>query len=130
MKTYEDFFYNLPESEKMIVSSLRRIVTESANFNEKISYNVPYYFRNSRVCFIWPASVKQGPPAGVVLGFCNGHLLSDPYHLLEKEHRKQVYWITFHTVKEIDENRLHEMIYEAVLVDETYSKKVKKGKSV
>lgn len=124
MKTYEDFYFDLTEKEKTIVNRLRQIVLDTApHFREKISYGVPYYFLNTRVCFIWPASVKPGPKEGVVLGFCKGYLLSNEQGLLEIEGRKEVYMITFHDVKEIKEKVLKEILYEAILVDEQFQKK-------
>lgn len=124
MKTYDDFFYDLPETEKVIVEQLRDIVLDTApDFEERLSYGVPYYFLNSRVCFIWPSSVKPGPKSGVVLGFCRGHLLSNEQELLEKEGRKEVYMITFHLPGEIQPEVLREIIYEAILVDAQFPKK-------
>ncbi len=126
MKTYEDFFYPLSEEEKTIVTRLRQLVQSTApEMTEKISYNVPYYFRHTRVCFIWPSSVKPGPKSGVVLGFCKGYLLSNEQGLLEKENRKEVYMIPFHSVKEIQEGPLREILLEALLVDQETAKKKK-----
>lgn len=126
MSTYDDFFYNLPPDEQETVSRLRSIVLSCADFSEKISYQVPYYFRHSRILFIWPSSVKPGPPSGVQFGFCNGNLLSDEYGILEKGTRKQVYWITFHKAGEINEQPLRELIHQAILVDEELYAKRKK----
>jgi hypothetical protein len=124
MKSYEDFYYNLPEEEKAIVSRLRSIVQSVApELTEKISYNVPYYFRHTRVCFIWPSSVKPGPKSGVALGFCKGYLLSNEQGILEKENRKEVYMITFHSLKDIKENLIREILLEAMLVDQETAKK-------
>jgi hypothetical protein len=128
MKTFEDFYFNLDKEERLIVERLRKLVLETdPRFKEKISYGVPYYFLNSRVCFIWPSSVKPGPKSGVVLGFCMGYLLSNIQGLLEKENRQQVYLITFHDVKEIEEAVLREIIIEAILTDQQiYTKKKNK----
>jgi uncharacterized protein YdhG (YjbR/CyaY superfamily) len=131
MKTLDDFLAELDESEAKIVQILRDLVRNTApDFEEKISYGVPYYFRHYRVCFIWPASVKPGPKSGVVLGFCKGFLLSDEQKLLEKENRKEVYMITFHQPNEINLDVLKEIILEAILVDEEVYKERKKKKSI
>ena len=131
MKTLDDFLAELDESEVKIVQTLRDLVRNTApDFEEKISYGVPYYFRHYRVCFIWPASVKPGPKSGVVLGFCKGFLLSDEQKLLEKENRKEVYMITFHQPNEINPDVLKEIILEAILVDEEVYKERKKKKSI
>ena len=122
-KTYDDFFYDLPEAEQQLVRRLREVLLSTApNFGEKISCGVPYYFLQTRVCFIWPASVKAGPKAGVWLGFCRGNLLSNEQQLLELNGRKEVTTITFFNVNEINENLLREILNEAILVDESCAK--------
>ena len=127
MKGYEDFYYNLPEKEKQIVSALRNIILEVApNLTEKLAYKVPYYYQYYRVCFIWPASVKPGPKFGVVMGFCKGYLLSNDQGLLEKENRKEVYMIPFHSVKEINKTAIREILIEALMLDKELSKNKRK----
>jgi molybdopterin-guanine dinucleotide biosynthesis protein A len=59
-------------------------------------------------------------------GFNKGYLLTDEINYLEKGNRKQVYWKTFHSVKEIDIDLLKAYIFEAVSVDEDYNRKKKK----
>jgi len=126
-KTFEDFYYDLPEHEKQIVDLLREIVLEAApDIQEKISYNVPYYFMNSRVCYIWPASVRPGPKAGVVFGLCRGQLLSNEQGLLELEGRKEIGTITFHSPAEVGRDAVREILYEAILLDEEIAAERKK----
>ena len=49
----EEFLTFLPENEIKIVQTLRKIVLGCfPNPIEKLSYNVPYYYQHSRVCFI------------------------------------------------------------------------------
>jgi hypothetical protein len=128
MKSFEDFYYNLSDNEKAIVDQLRQIVLGTApNFREKISYGVPYYFLHSRVCFIWPASVKPGPKAGVVLGFCQGQLLSQDHAILDRENRKVISTVTFHSLKDLKPAMLRKIIFEAILIDEEIAK-MKKSK--
>lgn len=92
---------------------------------EKLAYNVPYYYRNSRICFIWSPSVPWGAVSvlGVQLGFCNGHLLNDPTNYLEKGNRKQVYIKTFNDITEIEVEGIKLLIYNAVDVDDGLKKK-------
>jgi hypothetical protein len=118
----EDFLSYLPDDEEVIVEYLRNIVLECIpDVREKLSYNVPYYYRHSRICFIWPSSVPWGnvPQYGVQLGFCNGNLLTDDDHYLEKGRRKKVYIKTFAEKSEIDVNLIKAYLYEAVEIDET-----------
>lgn len=119
MRTFEDFYDNITIEEKIIVDKLRSIVLETnPGFREKISYNVPYYFLHSRVCYIWPASVRPGPRSGVVLGFCRGQMLSDTNKtLLDTVGRKEIATITFHNPDEINRDTIREILMEAVFID-------------
>jgi hypothetical protein len=120
-KNIEEFMDYLPENELKLVRYLRDIVMDCIPAcREKLSYNVPYYYRNSRICFIWPPSVPWGNAdiEGVQLGFCNGHLLNDDINYLEKGNRKQVFWKEFSDLKEIDLYLLKSYIFDAVDIDE------------
>ncbi|MCG6151415.1 DUF1801 domain-containing protein [Leptospira bandrabouensis] len=122
---FEQFYSSLTETEISIVMRLKEILKPFETLEERISYSVLYYFQNSRVCFIWPASIKPGPKSGVQFGFCNGYLLYDPNQKLEKENRKQVYCLTFHSVTEINEYELNNFIKNALEVDQSIFKKKK-----
>ena len=123
-RSTEEMMDNLPTEERIIVAQLREIIfTCLPHIKEKLSYNVPYYFLQARVCFIWPASVGWGGiQQGVLIGFCKGHLLSDASYL-EKGKRKQVYTKTFYTTKEINRESLSQLLYEAAWIDEEERKK-------
>jgi len=127
----EDFLDYLPDYERKIVDILRTILLDSIpGCTEKLSYNVPYYYRHSRICFIWPSSIPWGNVKmnGVQLGFCNGYLLQDDINYLEKGKRKQVYIKTFQDIKEVDVDLVKTYIFDAVEVDE-YIRKEKKSRS-
>jgi len=117
----EEFLDFLPENELKIVQHLRSIILDCfPNPKEKLSYNVPYYFQQSRVCFIWPSSVPWGKVKrdGVLLGFTKGYLMRDEIGYLEKGDRKQVYTKTFHRIDEIDTELVKTYIFEALEVDQ------------
>jgi Domain of unknown function (DU1801) len=120
-----EFIINLPKAERIIVSRLRDLLFETEpRFREKLSYGVPYFSRNRRVCFLWPASAPLGPTnAKVSFGFCYANLLSNAQGLLLKEGRRQVYITRFSSVNEIDEKLLLEIIHEALLVDDLHFQK-------
>lgn len=124
----QDFLNYLPKHELNIVQRLRSVVLSIfPNPIEKLSYNVPYYYQNSRVCFIWPSSVPRGKvqKKGVLLGFCNGYLLRDEINYLEKDARKQVYVKTFNKIEDIDPQLVKTYIFEAILDDERLKKNKK-----
>ncbi|MEI6947571.1 DUF1801 domain-containing protein [Paraflavisolibacter sp. H34] len=119
-QSVNEFLHYLPEEELVMVELLRELTLECIpGVKEKLAYNVPFYYRYSRICFIWPGSVPWGKNTkpGVEFGFCKGHLLSDPGYL-NKGTRKEVYIKTFFTPKEIDRPALRQLLYEAVLIDE------------
>lgn len=126
-RNINDFLDYLPEDHLKIVEVLRELVLECIpEVVEKLSYNVPFYHRFGRICFIWPSSVNWGTTrrTGVDLGLCRGNLLSDPSYL-DIGNRKQIYVKTFHHVKEIDHGTLRQLLYEAVVIDEEYGMKKK-----
>jgi len=116
----DDFLGFLPQEEYAIVMQLRRLVYECIpDAKERLAYNVPFFYRHARICFIWPGSVPWGQKVkqGVELGFCKGHLLTNP-SCLNAGNRKEVYIRTFHSVKEIDTEALRPLLFEAVEIDE------------
>jgi Domain of unknown function (DU1801) len=127
----EDFIDNLPDDERILVSRLRALLFDTEpRFREKLSYGVPYFSRNRRVCFIWPASAPLGPTnAKVSFGFCYANLLSNAQGLLLSEGRKQVHIARFSSIKEINEKALLEIIREALIIDELFLPKRKSKKS-
>lgn len=120
-QTIEEFLDYLPERERAIVDILREIIMDCMpDCTERLSYNVPYYYRHSRVCFIWSASVPWGKVKldGVQLGFCKGFLLNDEINFLEKGNRKEVYVKTYFHPNDIDADVLKAYLFEAIVVDE------------
>ena len=94
----EEFLEYLPDSERKLTDFLRQIILDCIpECKEKLAYNVPYYYRHSRICFIWPSSIQWGnvKKDGVLFGFAKGHLLNEDFNYLEKDNRKQVYTKTF-----------------------------------
>ncbi len=120
-KNVDEFLDYLPDKERVIVDYLREIVFECIpECKEKLSYNVPYFSKHTRICFIWPASVPWGNVKmnGVQFGFCRGNLLHDGIDYLEKGNRKQVYSKTFFNIEGIDVDLLKAYLFEAVELDE------------
>ena len=109
----------LPPEELAIVERLRSLIFECIpDAEERLAYNVPFYYRHRRIVYLWPGSVPWGRKVkpGVDLGFCRGHLLSDPSYL-ETGTRKEVYIKTFHNLRDIDTAVLCSLLYEAALID-------------
>ncbi len=127
-QSIDECLHYLPPSELKIVMCLRNLIVECIpDAKEKLSYNVPYYFRHARICFIWPASIPWGkvPEGGVALGFCKGHLLADTSYL-DTGNRKSVFSKTFFQTKDINSNQVRQLLFEAVAIDETCKRLTKK----
>lgn len=125
-QSYVEFWDYLPEDERIIVDVLRQIVLSNlpANYKEKLSYNVPYFYGNRRICLIWPGSVPWGGiRSGVLFGFCQGNLLSDIENYLTHGTNKQVYYKIFYSIDEIDEAAIVKLLKEAVEVDMNFKPK-------
>lgn len=130
----EELLVNLPKDEQLIVKKLRSIVLDCLPLaEEKLNFGAPYYVRNRMICFIWPPSntwgiqTKPGKHAdkGVSFGFCQGNLMANKDGVLLKENRKQVYCMYFKKLSEIDEQQIKALLFEADLIDQTFSKRKK-----
>ncbi len=133
----QEFIDNLTGEEKKIVTRLRALALEclpKANEKKFYSLPVPSYSHNRMICFIWPPSVNWGKKKntlesrGVVLGFCQGNLMSNEEGVLLKEGRKQVYCMYFRFLKEIDDQLIRSLFYEAEMIDDSFAKKKKQLK--
>jgi hypothetical protein len=130
-KNINDFLAFLSGDELKIVELLRKLIFHCIpDAEEKISYNVPFYRRHSNICYIWPSSVQWGnvKNTGLQFGFNKGYLMSGEINYLEKGNRKQVYWKTYYSVKDVDLEILKAYIFEAAFTDEEVNRRKKKRK--
>ena len=126
----------LPKTELVMFKRLRALIREclpKTIEEPKYGLGVPYYRHHRQICFIWPSSFYWGPkkdgkstkPSMVTLGFCQGNRMSNEEGLLKSEGRKQVYCLHFKSVEEMVDQQIRALLYEAELVDETFSRKKK-----
>jgi hypothetical protein len=60
-RSVADFFDHLPDHETIIVNQLRDLIKATLpEVTEKLSYNVPFYKKHKRICYIWPSAVPWG----------------------------------------------------------------------
>jgi hypothetical protein len=129
--TVEELLDWLPEEQVVVTEFLRKLVYECVpDISEKLSFNVPYFFRNRGLFFIWPGAVswETSTHDGVRFGFQHGNLLTDEIDYLDKGSRKQVYWKDFYGLQDVDAELLKSYIYEAVVMDERKGKGRGSGK--
>ena len=116
----------LPEEERITVDVLRQIILENlpAYCKEKISYNVPFFYGNKRICLIWPATIPRGGiRKGVLLGFWYGNRLNDEDDYLTHGTNKQIFYKIFESAEEIDEPAIAKLLKEAVKLDNAWNMK-------
>ena len=122
----DDFWEHLPEDQKAITRYLRSLVLECLpNAKEKLTYNVPYYYINRRVCMIWPAAVPWGGiKTGVLFGFCQGNIFTDETDFFKGNITKVVRYKIFHSVAEAQEceDLLKTYLFIAAETDEQFRK--------
>jgi hypothetical protein len=128
----DDIILGLPQSELVVMKKLRSLIVECLpKAIEKINYGVPFYTHNRMICFIWPPSIRWGPrkkpvkELRVTLGFCQGNLMANDDGALLAEGRKQVYCMYFSSLKEINDEQIRALLFEAELVDDSFRKKKK-----
>ncbi|MBO6517628.1 MAG: DUF1801 domain-containing protein [Bacteroidia bacterium] len=130
-KNLDEFLDYLPDDEKEVTLFLRQLILENVpNVREKLSYNVPYFYLNKSVCFLWPGSVLWGSKRqynGVRFGFTHGHLLPKELDYFKIENRKYVVYRDFLTVKEIDIDLLKLYLFEAIEIDAQGSKRTSRS---
>ena len=128
----DEFLDYLPEDERIVVDALRSLIrTCLPEVEERLAYNVPFYYGKSRIVFLWPGAVPWGGlrEPGVQLGFCRGNLLPSK-DLLDQGTRREVYSLHFKSLAEIDADFVRSMLFEALEVDvaESNRKAAKKQK--
>lgn len=120
MNEVERYILTLPENERKLAVKLRNIVLSIIpNAREKLSYGVPYFWGNHRICFIWPASSPYSKlEKGVEFGFCSGYLLNNEDGFLQRGGRTQVFTVTYRSVNDVKVKKLKEKLLEAVMADD------------
>jgi|MDTD01.2.fsa_nt_gb hypothetical protein len=120
MDAVKEYIAALEGEEQGIARYLYEVIqSTSPKFKTKLSYGVPYFSINYRVCFIWPSSSPLAiEKEGVQLGFCKGILLANQQGLLDMGKRKEVAIINYTQANQINENLVREILFEAIEVDE------------
>ena len=131
IRSLPELFDAISEEERVIVDVLRTIILDygQGEIKEKISYNVPYFYRNHGICIVWPASIPRGGiKEGVLLGFWYGNMLQDEDDYLERGSNKQIYYRIFTSANEIDSTAIHKLLREAMQYDLVKKKKTLRRK--
>ena len=123
IKSINHLYEVLPEDERIIVDVLRQIIRAHTSCEEKISFNVPFFYGNRGVCLVYPSSIPRGGiKSGVLLGFWYGHQLKDVDNYLTRGTNKKIFYKIFQKVEEIDEKAIVKLLKEAIRLDENLKK--------
>jgi hypothetical protein len=111
----------MSDDHKAMVTVLKELVYHAIpDIKEKLSWNVPFFYKKKTICFIWPGSIPWGKKTknGVEFGFTKGYLMK-PNSYLEKGNRKQIHLKTYYTVDQIeaDSEIIIELLKEADALD-------------
>ncbi len=117
----------ITDEERIIVDVLRQIIRENipADFKEKISYNVPFFYGRKGICIVWPSSIPRGGiKSGVLLGFWYGNRLNDADHYLTHGTNKQIFYKIYQSADDINEKAIVKLLREAVTLDGQWGKTI------
>lgn len=119
-KDFDSFLEALLPAEQAICVRLRRLLLDHfPELREKFAYGAPFYHRNRRVCFMYPASLPgSGLDVGVSFGFNLGYLLSNEHGLLDLGNRKEVAYIRLLQESDVQQEVFLEILHEAILLDD------------
>jgi len=120
MGEVEDFIYQQEDSQREVMLYLHQLFLDM-NLVAKIRYRVPFYYGKSWVCYLNPLKKE-----GIELAFIRGNELSNEQGILDPKDRKQVAGIELYSIDDIPHDALHEVLQEAILLDETIPYRLKK----
>jgi len=106
-----------------LLEYFNHVLLEEYGLLSKVKYKLPFYYGKSWICYLNP---KRN--LGVELAFTRGNELSNIQGVLENKGRKQVYSLTYTSVKSIDKNVLDEILLEAISLDESVPYASKRSK--
>jgi hypothetical protein len=112
MTAVEDFIYKYDGDQRAIMLYLHQLFVEEFNLTPKLTYNLPFYYRKSWICYLFPT--KKGT---IELAFTRGNELSNEQGLLKIKGRKQVSSVDFIKLENIPEDTIREVLHEAILLD-------------
>jgi hypothetical protein len=113
MAIVNDYFLEFEGEQKTILQFFDDLLSRELELTPKMRYGIPFYYRFSWICYLNPS--KDGT---VELAFPRGNELSNIQGLLQSKGRKQVCSIDFLKYSEIPKQTVHEIIQEAILLDE------------
>jgi len=113
MTEVEEYIYNFEDSQREIMLYFHKILAVELNLTDRIRFKIPFYYRNSWICYLNPTKKKT-----VELAFVRGNELSNSKGILDSKGRKQVFSIEITKLSEVPLYELSEIIQEAIILDD------------
>ena len=107
-----------------ILVFLHELLTEEYQLTPRMRYRIPFYDRNSWICYLNP--LKDGT---IEWAFTRGSELSNAQGVLESRGRKQVMSLIVDHIGELPLEAVRELMQEALLLDATVPYAVGKKRS-
>lgn len=118
MDEVEEFISGYEGDTLEVMKYLHDLMMDQPGIYCKLSFKIPFYYRNSWICYIYPQ--KKG---GIEFVFTRGDELSNEQGILDARGRKQVAGLMLKTLDDIPQESLFVVIQEAILLDESVSYK-------
>lgn len=113
----DSYIANLSASQQAIAENVRRLLfTLVPQIQEKLSFKIPFYHYFGMFCYI------NAIPNGIDLGFCRGKDLVAEFPSLELKGRAIVASVALHSLKDIKQKEIREIIVAAALWNEEAKK--------
>lgn len=108
--------YILHADQRDLLLALRQLLFKAIpTATEKLTYQIPFFYYEGRLAYLNPTK------AGVLLGFCRGCEMQDPFGVLETNGRKQVRSLSFAPKADLDPMLLTTLFIEAARVNEWHA---------
>ena len=113
MDEVQKYIFRYEGEQRELLQFLCDLLMDQPGMRCKISYKVPFFSIRQGICYL--ITKKNG---SVEIGFPRGHELSNSQGILESADRKYIRGITLTSMDSIPLEPLHEVIQEAILLDE------------
>jgi len=114
MNEVEEYIYGFEGETLEVMKFLHDLMMDQPGIHCKLSFKIPFYYRNSWICYIYPQ--RKG---GIEFVFTRGDELSNEQGILDARGRKQVAGLMLKTLDDVPQESLLEVIQEAIILDES-----------
>jgi hypothetical protein len=116
MTTIEEYIIHTDAKKTSVFCFLRQLIFScSSAISEEVLENVPHYnYFNNGLCYI------NTDAENVILGFCSGTEISDPFNILQNGSKESEKTLSFKDIKDIDYEKVIPLLQQAILINELH----------